>query len=298
MELALSILVDGLIYASWLFLVAVGLTLVFGVMKILNVAHGAIFAMGAYAAATSVSLFNQTGLPPFLSLGAMLLGAIAVAIVVGPLLERLVLRLFYDRDEVVLLLVTFALFLIFEDLIKIIWGVFSYYVYEPYSLFGNVELGPLYYVGYDFFVIGLSIVVGLIVWAVLNRTATGKIVLAVIHDNEISKAMGVNVPRVYLLTFTIGVLLAALGGAFTSPMLAITPSMGVNAIILSFAVVVIGGLGSIEGAAIGALLVGIARSATVSLAPELELFIIYGVMALVLLVRPEGLFRQAQARRI
>jgi branched-chain amino acid transport system permease protein len=298
MELLLSIVVDGLIYASWLFLVAVGLTLIFGVMKILNVAHGALFAIGAYAAATVVDLYFQTGLPAILSLVAMLLGSVVVAILLGPVVERAILRLFYDRDEVVLLLVTFALFLIFEDLIRIVWGVYSYYVYEPYSLFGNLELGPLYYVGYDFFVIALAVVVGLCVWFSLNRTALGKVVLAVIHDGEVSRAMGVNVKLVYIATFTIGVFLAALGGAFTSPMLAITPSMGVNAIILSFAVVVIGGLGSIEGAAIGAVLVGLARSAAVSVFPELELFMIYAVMALVLVVRPEGLFRQARARRI
>lgn len=298
MELFFSIVVDGLIYASWLFLVAVGLTLIFGVMKILNVAHGALFAIGAYAAATAVDLYFQTDLPAFFSLVAMLASSAVVAVLLGPVVERGILRLFYDRDEVVLLLVTFALLLIFEDLIKIVWGVYSYYVNEPYTFFGNVELGPLYYVGYDFFVVGLSVVVGLVVWFTLNKTATGKVVLAVIHDNEVSRAMGVNVNRIYVATFTIGVFLAAIGGAFTSPMLAITPSMGINPIILSFAVVVIGGLGSIQGAAVGAVLVGLARSATVNLLPELELIVIYAVMALVLFVRPEGLFRQTSARRI
>jgi len=298
MDILASIIVDGLIFGSWLFLVAVGLTLVYGVMGILNVAHGAMFAIGAYVSATVVNLYFSTNLPPLFSLLAMLLGAIATAIVIGPLIERGILRFFYGRNEIVLLLVTYALFLIMEDLIRIVWGVFSYYAAEPYSLFGNVEYGPLHYVGYDFLMIGLAIATGTLLWLALNRTHIGKIVLAVIQDRDISRAMGVNVALVYTLTFSVGVFLAALGGAFSAPMMAITPHVGVNAIILSFAVVVIGGLGSIEGAAIGALIIGLVRAFTISFWPEFELFIIYGVMAVVLLVRPEGLVSQTKLRKI
>ena len=298
MDIVFFILTDGIIYGAWLFLVAVGLTLVFGVMKILNVAHGALYAIGAYAAATALNggLFGDvTGIA---SLVLMLAGAVAVAIILGPLLETLILRVFYDRDEVVLLLVTFGLSLMLEDIIKMIWGVYSYHVSGPYAMFGNVEIGPLFYVGYDFFIVLLAVVVGLSTYLVLNHTNVGKAVQSVIHDNEISRAMGINVSRVYLGTFTVGVLLAALAGAFTSPMLAITPHIGVNAIILSFAVVVIGGLGSITGAAVGAVVVGLCRAAAINLWPEAELFVIYGVMSLVLLVRPEGLFGQVQQRKI
>lgn len=298
MEVALAILADGLIYGAWLFLVAVGLTLVFGVMKILNVAHGALYAMGAYAAATLVNGGVFGDVSGLFSLVLMLVGAALVAFLLGPAVERCILRVFYKRDEVVLLLVTFGLSLIFEDIIKLVWGVYSHYVSAPYSLFGNVEIGSLFYVGYDFFIVGLAVAVGLATQFVINRTRLGKIVLAVIHDDEISRAMGVNVERVYLGAFTFGVFLAALAGAFTSPMLAITPSIGVNAIILSFAVVVIGGLGSIEGAAVGAIIVGLSRAAAINLWPEAELFVIYAVMSLVLLIRPEGLFGQIQLRKI
>ncbi len=298
MDIFASILVDGILFGAWLFLVAVGLTLVFGVMGILNVAHGALFAIGAYVSATVVSAYFSTNLPPMLSLVAMLLGAVAVAIVVGPVIERGLLRFFYGRDEIVLLLVTYALFLILEDLIRVIWGVFSYYAAEPYSLFGNLDVGPLHYVGYDFLIVGLAVLTGSLLWLGLNRTNIGKIVLAVIQDRDVSRAMGVNVALVYTATFTVGVFLAALAGAFSAPTTAITPHMGVNTIILSFAVVVIGGLGSIEGAAIGALIIGLARAVTISFWPELELFIIYGVMVLVLLVRPEGLVNQTKLRRI
>jgi branched-chain amino acid transport system permease protein len=143
-ELAATIVMDGLIYASWLFVVALGMTLVFGVLKILNIAHGSLYAVGAYAAATAVGLFATLGFAPAFSLLAMLLAAIAVALVLGPALERGLLRLFYGRDEVVLLLVTYALFLILEDAVKLVWGVNPYYVSEPYQLFGNVTIGPLF----------------------------------------------------------------------------------------------------------------------------------------------------------
>ena len=136
------------------------------------------------------------------------------------------------------------------------------------------------------------------VWLTLNRTQTGKVVLAVIHDAEISQTMGVNVKRIYLGAFMAGAFLAALGGALTAPMISVTPGLGVNVIIIAFAVVIIGGLGSVPGAAIGALMVGISRAASVHLLPEAELFIIYFVMAIVLVFRPEGLFAKTQARKI
>ncbi|WP_404385443.1 branched-chain amino acid ABC transporter permease [Caenispirillum salinarum] len=298
MDYLLTILVDGVVYASWLFIVALGLTLVFGVLRILNIAHGSFYALGAYAAASAVALSNGLGLPPALSLLAMLIASIAVAIAVAPFLERVVLRMFYGRDEVLILLVTYAVFLMLEDITKLIWGVTPYYVFEPRGLFGNVEIGSLFYVGYDLMLIVLAVVCGLAVWFGLNRTIIGKVVLAVIHNREISAAMGVNVARVYVLAFFIGVLLAALAGAYTAPLISVQPGISVSVIILSFAVVIIGGLGSIPGAAIGALIVGIARAAAVYELPEAEIFIVYLVMATVLVFRPEGLFQRAQVRKI
>lgn len=298
MNLALTILIDGLTYASWLFIVALGLTLVFGVLKILNVAHGSFYALGAYAAASMVGWFASMNFAPELSLIAMLLAAVAVAAIVAPLCERGLLRFFYGRDEVLLVLVTYALFLILEDVTKLIWGVNPFYVSEPYSMFGNVDIGKQSYVGYDFILVAVAVIVGFIVWWGLNRTRTGKIVLAVIHSEEIASSMGVNVSRIYTLAFGTGIFLAALGGALTAPMISVQPGISVGVIILSFAVVIIGGLGSIPGAAIGALIVGIARSAAVHMLPMAELFSIYLVMAVVLMFRPEGLFQRIQARKI
>ncbi len=262
MNFFLTIVLDGLIQASWLFIVALGLTLVFGVLKILNIAHGSFYALGAYIAATAVTLVAAHGLPPSLGFVAMLISVALIASAVGFLLERGLLKMFYGRDEVVLLLVTYAVFLILEDVTKLIWGVNPIYATQPYELFGNVEFAGLYYVGYDLVLIPISAAIGFAIWFGLNRTITGKIVLAVIHNEEMSVSMGVRVNRVYAVAFAFGVLLASLAGALTAPKISMQPGLSSDVIILSFAIVVIGGLGSVEGAAVGAVLVGLARAAS------------------------------------
>jgi branched-chain amino acid transport system permease protein len=298
MHLLLTILFDGITYASWLFIVALGLTLVFGVLKILNIAHGSLYAVGAYAGASLVSWLLSMKISPALSVVGLLAAAVGVAAIVAPLTERGLLRMFYGRDEVRLVLVTYALFLMFEDGMKLIWGVNPYYIADTYQAFGNIQLGPLNYVGYDVMLIGIAVLCGLAAWWVLNRTRQGKIVTAVIHSAEVASSMGVNVSHTYTGAFTMGVFLAAAGGALTAPMLSVQPGLSVGVIITSFAVVIIGGLGSIEGAAIGALVVGLARAASVHIWPPAELFSIYVVMAAILMFRPEGLFERIQARKI
>jgi branched-chain amino acid transport system permease protein len=296
--LATVIAIDGLIYASWLFIVALGLTLVFGVMKILNVAHGSFYAIGAYAAATLLGVYFSADNPPVLSFIVLILAAVAAGIPLGIVIERGVLRFMYGRDEVVLALVTYAIFLIFEDLILLVWGTDAYFAAQPATLLGQTDLGVLSFSNYDLSLILAAAVTGGLLWWALTRTRTGKILRAVIHDREISAAMGVNVGRMFTVTFAVGAVLGALGGALTAPIISVAPGIGVEIIVLAFAVVVIGGLGSIPGALIGALLVGLARASAVHLLPQVELFVIYGVMTLVLIVRPYGLFARAQARRI
>ncbi|MFM8611041.1 MAG: branched-chain amino acid ABC transporter permease [Burkholderiaceae bacterium] len=298
MNLLLTILFDGITYASWLFIVALGLTLVFGVLKILNIAHGSFYAVGAYAGASLVAWLLSMKFSPALSVIGLMLAAVGVAAIVAPLTERGQLRMFYGRDEVLLVLVTYALFLMLEDVMKLIWGVNPYYVADTYQAFGNIQLGPLNYVGYDVLLIGVAVLCGLANWWVLNRTRQGKIVTAVIHSAEVASSMGVNVSRIYTGAFMVGVFLAAVGGALTAPMVSVQPGLSVGVIITSFAVVIIGGLGSIEGAAIGALVVGLARAASVHIWPPAELFSIYVVMAAILVFRPEGLFQRIQARKI
>jgi len=294
----LAVVFDGVVYSSWLFLMAAGLTLIYGVMRILNIAHGSLYALGGYTAATLAGAWLAAGQAAIGSYAMLVLAALLVGVIMGPLLERGLLKWMYGKDEVVLLLVTYAAFLILEDAIKLIWGVESMLLPDPYSLPGNFHIGALAYPVYNLLLIAMAIVVGLaLAWA-LYRTRQGKLLLAVIHDREMSAAMGIDVNRVYLVTFTVGAMLAALGGALTAPMIAVSPGIGVEVIVLSFAVVVVGGLGSLGGAAIGALMVGIVRSAAVRYWPEAELFTIYFVMAMVLNARPKGLFSAPEARKI
>jgi branched-chain amino acid transport system permease protein len=298
MSLLYTILLDGMTYASWLFIVALGLTLVFGVLKILNIAHGSFYAVGAYAGASLVTWLLGMKISPAFSVLALIAAAVMVAGILAPLTERGLLRMFYGKDEVLLVLVTYALFLILEDVTKLIWGVNPYYVSDTYQAFGNLQLGGLSYVGYDLLLVIVAIVSGSLTWWALNRTRQGKIVTAVIHSAEVASSMGVNVSRIYTGAFMVGVFFAALGGALTAPMISVQPGLSVGVIIVSFAVVIIGGLGSIEGAAIGALVVGMARAASVHIYPPAELFSIYVVMAAILVFKPEGLFQRIQARKI
>ena len=298
MSLLATILIDGITYASWLFIVALGLTLVFGVLKILNIAHGSFYAVGAYAGASLVTWLLAMKVSPALTIVALVMAAVGVAALLAPLVERGLLRMFYGRDEVLLVLVTYALFLMLEDVTKLVWGVNPYYVSDTYQAFGNLKLGGLSYVGYDLLLVGLAVVCGVVTWWALNRTRLGKIVTSVIHSPEVAASMGVNVSRIYTGAFMVGVFFAALGGALTAPMISVQPGLSVGVIIVSFAVVIIGGLGSIEGAAIGALVVGLARAASVHIWPPAELFSIYVVMAAILVFKPEGLFQRVQARKI
>ncbi|MCI4665507.1 MAG: branched-chain amino acid ABC transporter permease [Neomegalonema sp.] len=294
----IAILLDGLNYSAWLFLVAVGLTLIYGVMRILNIAHGAFYAIGAYSCATALGLYYSAGLPEAGAFLVMALVAVVVGMLVGLAIERGVLRHLYGQDEVLMVLITYALFLILEDSVKLIWGVESYFAFKPYAYFGFIDVGGLPYQVYDLLMVGLAVVLGVGLWIWLTRTRTGRLMTAVVADREISAAMGVNVTFIFATTFAVGTALAVVGGVATAPKIAVTPGIGVEVIILAFAVVVIGGLGSIPGAAIGALFAGYARAASVHLAPEFELFAIYAVMALVLAIRPHGLFARTDGRKI
>ncbi len=298
MDQILAVVVDGIIYSSWLFIIAVGLTLIYGVMRILNLAHGSFYALGAYAAAALAGRWLSGGHAPLGSYAMLVLAAVLVGLVVGPLIERGLLRFMYGKDEIVLVLVTYAVFLILEDAIKLAWGVDPYFISEPYGLLGSVSFAGLTYPVYSGVLLVVSLLVGAAFAFALTSTRQGKLLTAVIHDREISVAMGIDVRRVYLVTFTVGTMLAAIGGALTAPTVSVVPGMGVEVIVLAFAVVVTGGLGSFAGAALGSLIVGIVRSAAVHYFPAVELFSIYVVMALVLIVRPKGLFSALEARRI
>jgi len=295
---ALAILTDGLVYAAYLFLVAVGLTLIFGVMKILNVTHGSFYAFGAYGAATAVGIYFDRGLPEAGGFLFMIALAMAIGLVIGLILERGVLRFVYGKDEVVIVLVTYACFLILEDVITLIWGPRSYAAYQPMVAAGSIDIGELTLSNYDILLVGIAAGIAILVYWALNYTRYGRLLNVVIFNRETAAAFGINVTLVFTVTFVIGAMLGALGGAVMAPKISVTLGIGVEVIVLAFAVVATGGMGSIEGALIGALIVGLCRAAAVHLVPELELFVIYAVMALVLIFRPYGLFTQAQPRKI
>jgi branched-chain amino acid transport system permease protein len=292
------ILVDGLIFSSYLFLVAVGLTVIFGVMKVLNVTHGSLYAFGAYLSATLVGVYYETELPEFGGFVMLFAAPVFVGVVVGLVLERGLLRHLYGRDEHIIVLATFAAFLVLEDVIILIWGFDPYFAYQPMALLGAVDIGGLAFDVYSLSLVGLALTVGIVLWYALRRTKWGKLLLAVIFDRELSEAMGINVTVVFVVTFVLGSMLAALGGASVAPTISVAPGIGVEVIVLAFAVVVIGGMGSIPGAMIGSLAVGLSRAAAVHLLPEVELFVIYAIMACVLVFRPEGLFAPVKARKI
>jgi branched-chain amino acid transport system permease protein len=298
MRLLTTIAMDGTVFAAILFLISVGLTLVFGVLRILNVAHGGLYAFGAFTATTLALRFMDLGANPYLTYLMLLLAPVIVGVIAGPLIERVFLQRVYGRAEAIQLLLTFSIFLILDDLIKLIWGTKPLFVSEPYTLLGEFSLSGIRYSWYQVLLIAVAILFGgALVWAV-RGTRIGKIAVSVINDREISQAIGINVDRVYMGSFTLGAFCAALGGALIAPTIAVAPGFAVDATVLAFAVIAIGGMGNLEGAALGALIVGLLRAMAVHLLPEADLVVIYLAMIVVLVIRPQGLFGQVELRRI
>ena len=298
MEAALTILLDGLQFSSYLFIVSARLTIIFGVMKILNVAHGSFYAWGAYTAAFFIGKFSDMGLPDALGFLIIIAAAIVVGIILGFIIEQGILKYMYERDEVLIVLATFGLFLVLEDIILIAFGTDPYFAYQPMALLDAVELGGITRDVYGLTLIGVAAIVAVGCWWLLNKTKWGTLLKAVIFDREMGISMGINVPLVYTLTFIGGAILGGLGGAYIAPTISVAPGLGTEVIVLSFAVVVVGGMGSIAGAAIGSLIIGILRAIAVHELPQVELFVVFAVMAIVLVFRPEGLFAPAKPRKI
>ncbi len=291
-QLVLIALLDGIAYAALVFIVSVGLTLIFGVLRVLNVAHGSLYAVGAYTAASFGIWIAAAKISPWLSYPTLAIAAAIVGISLGSVIERLLLQRIYDKEEVLQLLATFAVFMILDDAQRLIWGVQPYFAATPLRLLGNVQIGAVTYTVYQIVILPVAAV------AYLRYATSGRVILAVAEDREAARAIGINVSRVYLTTFIIGAVLAALGGSLASPTTSILPGMGTDMLVLSFAVAASAGLGRIEGAAITALLIGLGRSVAVYWAPELDVLVPYLIMTLVLLVRPQGMFSTFQSRRI
>jgi len=282
---------NALLYASVMFLIAGGLSLIYGVMRIVNLAHGNLYAFGAYVAAWAAGLVIGH-LPVGLGYLALAGGAVAAA-GLGAVLEPTLLRPLYRRAEEYQLLITFGLLLILEDLMRLIWGPYPLSVSALYESMGSLTVGETIYPTYNIAVIIVGGIAAAGLWAFVYRTQFGVVLRATSQNMRMASALGVNVNRVYVQAFTLGCFMAGLAGAIVVPQQGAVLGMGVDALILAFVVVVIGGLGSLEGALVGALLVGVVREAGITFFPEIELAVLYLMAAMVLLVRPAGLFGRA-----
>ena len=298
--LVLEQLLNGLQFGLMLFLIAAGLTLVFGIMDVLNLAHGSLYMIGAYLAAT---LTQATG-----SFWIGIALAVVASAIVGVVLELLLVRRLYQRDHLSQVLATFAVILIANDLVKLVWGPAPIMLAAPAILAGPVELAPgFFYPAYRLLIIGVGLALALGLYLLIARTRTGMLVRAGSSNREMAAVMGVRVDRLFAWIFVLGAMLAAVAGALLGPLLAVEIGMGENILILALVVIVIGGIGSIRGAFVGAVLVGVVDTAgraflpavlgqlmtgaaAAQLGPALAAIAIYVLMAGVLFFRPQGLF--------
>ena len=274
---------NGLQFGLMLFLLASGLTLVFGIMDMINLAHGALYMVGAFFAAWLAPIVNSFWLAIVL--------AVPLTAIVGMLLESTLLRTLYQRDHLAQVLATFALILILNEAVRMIWGS-DMSLPTPQALSGPVELMPgLYYPSYRLMIIGVGLIIAVLLWFLVTRTRVGALVRAGASNREMALAMGVDIPRLFTLVFGVGAALCALAGAMLAPLFAVQVGMGESILIPAFVVIVIGGIGSIRGALVAALLVGAVDTFGKVLFPAAAGLLVYLLMAAVLLWKPEGLFR-------
>src|SRR5262245_8053918 len=272
----------GLSLAMYLWLISAGLTIIFGVLKIVNFAHGSLFMVGAYLAYT---FYGPAGLPFGVAIVLSLLGTA----VVGFVMERFLARI-YHIDEAYQLLLTFGFILILDDAVKLVWGGLFRIPPVPEFLEGSWPVFGRAFPVYNGFVIAVGLAVAVLLWAMFEKTWWGRIVRATAADREMASAIGVNVPRVFSGVFVFGAMLAALGGAIGTPVRVAAPGIGAAMIIQAFIITVIGGLGNLKGAFVSSILVGVLSAFGTLYFPVFELFFIFVIMAVVLLIRPQGLF--------
>ncbi len=288
-----DILLGGVFHAAVLFLAAAGLQLVFGVQKIVNLACGSFYALGAYFGVSFVGFVTDLGTPPWLVFPVLLLAGLLLG-AIGPPIERL-LRAVYGRDDSFQLLLTFALVLMFQDGFRFVWGANPRSLDTGYLVYGAVAAGDVSIPVYNLLVIATAGLIAVGLGVFLRHTNAGRILRATAENRAMAAALGVDVRRVYAVVFTLGAVLGTTAGALVVPTAAASLDMAVEFVIEAFAVVVIGGLGSMRGALAGALIVGLIRAYALVFYPELEVIAIYVIVIAVLLVRPAGLFGKAPA---
>ncbi|MGR7994586.1 MULTISPECIES: branched-chain amino acid ABC transporter permease [unclassified Xanthobacter] len=282
--LSLFQLLNGVTFAALLFIVASGFTLIFGLLRIVNLAHGALYLMGGYCGYAVAS-----------ASGNFFVGALAAMVCVGLAglaLDRGLLR-FVGGNELRQVLLTLGVAFVVNDLLLVVFGGDTFTVPTPDFLRGALHVGTMFYPKYRLFVLGLGIVLFCVLWLMLYRTRLGALIRAGVDDPETIQAMGINIRRIFLLTFMLGAALAGLGGAVGGAFLTLYPSADAEILVFSLAVVIIGGRGSLLGAAVGALMVGLLNSIGQVMFPEFAYFVIFGPMALILAFRPYGLFGRA-----
>lgn len=282
----------GLTAAMFLFLIASGLSLIFGILRILNFAHGSFYMIGAYLAWQLVHILGPATGSFWIAVFA---SALAVALL-GALIERFLLSRLYGREELYQLLFTYAVVLVLADAAKMIWGTQQLSVSRPPSLAGSTTLFGAVIPHYNLLIIVLGPLLALSIWLVLHRTNIGRMVRAAALDREMLGALGGNVGRIYTTAFAAGSFLAGLAGALVTPIKTVVPGMDVEIIVEAFIVIVIGGLGSLWGTLIGALIYGQFLSFGILIFPRFSIFAVYALMAIILIVRPWGLFGKPLSR--
>ncbi|MBI1846600.1 MAG: branched-chain amino acid ABC transporter permease [Candidatus Rokubacteria bacterium] len=273
---------NGLAYGVLLFLLSVGLTLIFGMLDVVNLAHGSFYMLGAFA---GLGLIAATG-----SFWAALVLAPVVVGVVGALVERTCLRPLYRRAVLDQVLLTFGLIYLFEDVVKWIWGGRIRSIPGPALFSGSVKIAGAAFPAYRLFVIVFGLAIAVVLWLVIERTRLGSIVRAGVWDAEMTAGMGIDIDRVFTGVFAGGAALAGLSGVIAGPIRSAYPAMGSEILVVTLIVVVVGGLGSLKGSLAGSLIIGQAETFGKAWLPETAMLIIYVVMALVVLFRPQGLF--------
>ena len=278
-------LLNSVQYGLLLFMLAAGLTLIFGIMGVVNLAHGSFYMLGAYLAFALSGLFG--------SLTLAIIGGVLLAVAFGLLLEWLLFRHFYQRDHLDQVLLTFGLIYIFEELRSMLWGDDVHGVKVPDLLSASIPLTEnLSYPVYRLFMAGVCIALAIGLYLLISKTRLGMKIRAGAFNRDMAEALGINIKRIHALVFALGVGLAAVAGMVAAPVSSVYPNMGSQVLIMCFVVVVIGGIGSVRGALISALLVGLVDTFGKVLLPQVAGMLVYMLMAGVLLWKPEGLFKQ------